>query len=379
MASPSNAIIYHQVAPDNDADQHTEFNTLDFTLQEDGRKLLPNSVYLDFTAEITTDGTTLMTAERISISNLIGAHAFIESYQVEIQSKGVVENLQDSPRWHASHAAASLDTGDFFTSKYQAEGRQPISTSNSPVLQQVGGKSSTAANHLKSPTFSIKPLICLNRMNASAGDGYAFSKNGYIRVSCNLARVGSALYGANLGANSDYKLKNVQLRFASIPDSGAQGVIMCKSTIGIKSTINSTQASILARVPSPACSGVVVNFLEQSHESSLRENSNALEQFPQFESVEYLMNSSNAQGVSYTIDDEGEAVRRGIEALAEAGANNANSSSLNANKGYIIGQNFEEFMDLTKTKFQMNIQSNLVDMSTSPRLVYMFFQNLFEM
>lgn len=380
MASPSNAIIYHQVSPDNDADTHTEFNTLDFTLIEDGRKMLPNSLRLDFELEVTTDGATRMTNERISLDHKIGAHAFIESYQVEIQSKGVVENLQDAPRWHASHAAAALDAGDFFTSKYQAEGRQPLTLSSSPVLQQVGGKSSSSANHRRDPSYSIKPLICLNRMNAPEGEGYSFSKNGYIRVSCNLARTAHALYGTALAAASDYKLKNVQMRFQTIPDNGSQGVLMCKSTIAIKSTIASTQASILARVPSPACSGVVVNFLEQSKESSLRDNSNALERFPQFSEVEYLFNNANNIGVTYSILDEGDAVRRGVEALNEAGGmTTANANRLNANDGYLLGLNFDEFLDLSKQKFTMNIKSDLTALSAQPRLVYLYFQNVFEM
>ncbi len=380
MASPSNAIIYHQVAPDNDADTHTEFNTLDFTLIEDGRKMLPNSLRLDFELIVTTDGATRMSTQKIAVDHKIGAHAFIESYQVEIQNKGIVENLQDAPRWHATHAAAALDSGDFFSSKYQAEGRQPLATTSSPVLQQTGNKASSGAQHVRDPSYSLKPLICLNRMNAPAGEGYSFSKNGYIRISCNLARTAHALYGAGLAAASDYKIKNVTMRFASIPDNGSQGVIMCKSTIAIKSTIASTQASVLARVPSPACSGVVVNFLEQSKESSLRANSNALERFPQFSEVEYLFNNANNMGVTYSILDEGDAVRRGIEALNEAGGmSSANCNRLNANDGYLLGMNFDEFLDLTKQKFTMNIRSDLTALSAQPRLVYMYFQNVFQM
>ena len=381
MASPSNAIVYHQVSPDNDADEHTEFNTLDFTLIEDGRKMIPNTFRLDFEVETDTDGAgTIMTNERISLDHKIGGHVFIDSYQVEFQSKGIVENLQDAPRWHASHAAAALDTGDFFTSKYQAEGRQPVATSSSPVLQQVGGKSSASSSHKKNPSFSLKPLICLNRMNAQEGDGYSFSKNGYIRVSCNLSRTAQALYGVNLAAASAYKLKNVTVRFASMPDNGKSELMMLKSTIAIKSTISSTQASVLARVPSQACSGVVVNFLEQAREADRRHNSNALEKFPQFSEVEYLFNNANNKAVTYPITDEGEAVRRGVQALNEAGGmTTCNADKLAANDGYILGLDFDEFLDLSKQKFTMNIKSDHNAMSAQPRLVYMYFQNMFEM
>ena len=257
-----NNIIYHQVQPDNNDPQgYGEFSTLDFTLNADGRKLNPNSIRVDFEVAAEDNAADIDSTDHIMINNKIGGHSFVESYQIETQSSGIIENLQEAPRWHATHAVTSLSEGDMYNFKYQAEGRGVHAREGNYNIQQQGHKGEdTNAGQLRNPKYSIRPLICLNRM---VGDAYSFSKNGYIKVSLNLARNGHAFYGEDVSADTKYTIKNVILRFTTRPDDGKQGKMMMNSVVSIKSSVNSANSNLVARVPSKAVNGVVINFLSK--------------------------------------------------------------------------------------------------------------------
>jgi len=373
-----NNIIYHEVQPDNnDTAGYGQFSTLDFTLESDGRKLNPNSIRIDFDLEAeSTAGTVIDSGDQIFIDNKVGCHALFESYQVEVQSRGIIENLQEAPRWHAVHASSSYSEGDFSNLGLQAEGRGIHTKSGNYILQDVGHKGEDSASHLKSPKYSIRPLICLNRM---VGDAYSFSKNGYIKISVNLARNGHVFHGVDVDANVQYTIKNVTLRYTSRPDDGKQGKMMMNSVTNIKTSVNSAQSNIVCRVPSKAVNGVVICFLEQSKEGDLASNNLALEAYGQLDSAEYRFNDATNKYVTYRLEDKGDMVRKGLQALNDGNINQAHARHLNANQGNIIGLPFLEYIDLSTSKFSVELQSGLNNLSANPRLVYLYFLTLIEM
>lgn len=371
------SVIYHEVKPDNNnTDGFSEFNTLDFTLIADGRKMKPNSLRIDFEAEVFITGSTRVTDDTVRLDSSIGAHAFIESYQTEIQSVGVIENLQEAPRFHSVHGAASLNQNDFFDAKYQAEGRQTVADCGAYVIQQVAHQGSETTAHFTNPSFSLAPKMCLNRM---VGDSYSFSKNGYIKVSCNLARVGHALNGSGMVADTSYKLKNVVCRFTSEPDDGKQGKIMMNSAVMVKTAVQSTQASILARVPSKAVNGVMMSYIEQSAESDPKQNNTQLQSYPQIDSISYRFNDATNKYVTYEIRDRADMLRKGLEALTEGGFNQVNAKNVLANQGTIHGLPFQEYVDLSSQKFAVEIKSSNAGISSNPRIVFLFFLTLIEL
>ena len=62
----SNNILYHEVDPSNDAASFQEFNSIDFELQAPGRKLLKNSISVEFTLSVISDGVTPVAGRQIS-------------------------------------------------------------------------------------------------------------------------------------------------------------------------------------------------------------------------------------------------------------------------------------------------------------------------
>ena len=119
MSAPN--IIYASATPENNnSDGFGEYSTIDFVINAEGRKLLKNSVRIEGEVLVETsaganppiavDGSVNM-----RIEPKIGSHTFFESWQVSLpQSKGVIQNAQEYPRYVNTIATASLSKNDYF-------------------------------------------------------------------------------------------------------------------------------------------------------------------------------------------------------------------------------------------------------------------------
>ena len=98
-------LIYHSVKASNDLSSgigFTEFNTIDFNLVANGRKMMTNSIRICGQVEVQSQGAALTAAEDVKIDHKIGAHGFFESFQTEISNgpkAQVLENLASYPRF----------------------------------------------------------------------------------------------------------------------------------------------------------------------------------------------------------------------------------------------------------------------------------------
>ena len=371
-----NNLQYHQSSPENNnASGFTEFSTVDFVLDAPNRKLLKNSIRLEAVVQATQSVANgrVAPAHDVKLDNKIGGHAFLKSVVVSMpMSKGVVQNAQEYPRYVNSIATASYEKNDYFCSDLQAELRGSLEYNGKVALQQVASDNITGNQDPQDPAFSIKPLICLNN---STGGNYSFNDMGMIRLSFNLAKVHHALFGADVVADSSYVLKDMVIRYMTIPEDGAKDKMIMNSYAMVKNSVVSNSANVSVRVPSNAVGGVSINFLEQSRESSLTQNSYALNPYPRFQEVNYAFADSTNQFISYTITDLGDALHKGVESLKRGGANEVNMNAYKANKGYIIGLDFNgEYIDLSSNKFSMNLKSNSSNLS--PHLAYLYFHTL---
>lgn len=373
-------IKYHRVVPENNSSAgFTEFDTIDWLLVADGRKLMRNSIRVEADVEVFKTGTTRKTAGNdLRVSNLIGAHAFFESWTCETQSAGVLQNLQGYPRYQNMIASATLDADDLCDAGMQAELRNPSAHGVGACLEEIVAYNDNASNAVlrDDASMSIKPNFCWNNMT---GD-YSFSKNGYIRVSCNLARNNHALYGREADADCSYKLKNVVIKFVSVPDNGQQEKLLMKSYVNIKSTVQSTDSHIQARVPSKAVSGVTISFLKQDDENNNNQvDSNALQSFKQLDEIIYLFNNSQSNGVTYPLSDKGDMLKKALESVQDATHNQGTGNKLAGNKGYLLGLDFAEMVDLSNQRFSIQMKSADASLSTSPMNAYLYFHELLSM
>lgn len=374
-------ILYHSSRPLNDnANGFVEFDTVDFEISDVGRKLMKNSVYIEADIEVFSAGSTaLVLGDKIGVNNNIGFHAFFESFSVDAKGQNI-QNINYYPRYVNIVNAASSNIGSVYSPKSQAEGLQCTEECGRYILQSVNAKheSGTAGSNVsRNAQFSIKPKIALNSM---FGDDYSFEKSGAIRVSCNLARNGSALMGQGVSSTSNYKLKNVRLKYITVLDDGKQGEIVMNSVVSVKQTMSSASANLSVKVPSKSVTGVVVNYISQSNETSLVNDSYKLENIPNLDEVIYLFSDSQSKYISYNITDKDDMLKKGIEALSESGVKcKVNSFQQKNNQNIIHGLNFQSTIDLSNNKFGVNLRSSSSNISTNQLNIYMHFLTIMTM
>jgi len=373
----SSVLQYHEVKPINDNvnDGFTEFGVIDLVLMAEGRKYKANSFLLDFDLECNSAGNTaVVNADDIKIDRRNGGHNFIESISEEIESKGLISQISEYSRVCKLIETSTKNENDIMTVGENAEGKELSEESARYHLQRQSARAEgTDGNYIPVSdlsNFCIKPKCAINSMSST---DYSFDKNGYIKVSINLARLRNALYGTEMTGNVNYSLKNVKGRFVSVPDDGKQQTMIMNTFVTVKNTISSQQASVKSRVPSKAVNGVAIHFLKQSDELSLTENSNQLQSYPKFDSVNYLFSDTQSNGITYKIDTLEDALKRGVDSLRVNLSPSVSFDNVVRNNGTILGLDFEESLDLTQNPFTMNIKSKDNGISATPLNVYLTF------
>jgi len=385
-------VIYHQVQPENNVSGTSgfqEFNSIDFVLDAPMRALKPNTIRLDFDLQVFSDvgaGTRVVQTSSIGYEPRIGAHSFFSNWRTSMpQSAGLVETISDYGRWVNMLSAASMDENMVFSSKYQAEGRGIFVENGRQGCQAVnprvcptGGTEADINGMATDASYSFAPMICVNR---SMGGLYSFSSKGQIRISVDCARIGEALFGSDLDANAaaGYKLLNVRMRFVSVPDSPSQPKMLMNTVVGVKSSVNSSFANISSKVPLSACNGVAISFLEQSKEVDRLHNSYALEKYPKLKSVQYLFADATNKFVTYRLTDLDEIEQRGVDAISESGESATVANMRASGNATIAGLGFQQYLDLSRQKFSVQITSESVNLANAPRNVFLFFMGLLEL
>jgi len=224
--------------------------------------------------------------------------------------------------------------------------------------------------------FSIKPLCCLNR---AVGDDISLAKQGFIRVDITLGRASSVFQGGDATGTAGYIIKRPRLRYMTRMDAGAQGKVMMNTSVHLKSTANSQFHNVQARVPLKACSGVALTYIEQSHAVDTREDSLSLEQYPRLDRLEFLFADNNKKFIQYPITDKDAMRELGVQALSDSGEHQATLNRVEANDGTIHGLSFQQFIDLTQTKFSVQLTSSSPNLSLQPRDVHLMFMGLLEL
>ena len=394
-------VQYHLTDPestmvpfDNDTSLggYQPFQTIDFNLATPGRKLLKNSIRIEgrivartastdkWQPDAAIDATSSIDLEdNIKLDNVVGAHAFFDSWTCETQSKGILENLQNYPRFVSQHGRATLGADDMLSSKLIAECRGPYEANGNYVLQPVVDQAFVSGSveqpgQRSKPSFSIKPMICFNRQ---AGGDYSFDRNGFIRISCILAANRHVLFGGEDPAN--YVLDEVVCRFMTIPDDGTDEPMLMRSYVNVVSSLQSTASTISARVPSQQVNSVSMSFAKQSNLQSTEFCSTALEALPEWDSLEYLFANSMQNFITYRITDRDDALRRGLQSMESAGHSQVSAKTLKANRGVLYGLDFEEYVDLSQQKFTINLKILDASVTTEPFDVFLYFNSLLQL
>ena len=363
---------YHQVIPQQQKDQYTEYDSVDFEMTFENRFLAPSSIRIEADLEVLADGSNLIATEKIYIDPKIGAHSFISTITTELQNGGVIENYQEVPRYMRMLADTTMANSDVMNSENTCELRTPNIKLSQAVL--AGNKMNAGAATVVPPDFSIKPNFCLNTINAPLD----YNKTGAIRVTIKLARNFAALYGPDVKAATSYQLKNLKLVYSSVDKSMAKAnqKVSMRTKLNIKQTASSALSNISTKVPA-VCRAVSCSFQKLSDENSMFYNNVETVVPPNIKELSFMFNDTQNEYITYLMKGREEVLARYIDSFADTGSNDISLELLEASKGYGIGLQFgtasaPSFIDLSNQKFNLQITSDIAE----GYILYMFFHSV---
>jgi len=138
---------YHSQNPENaNSAGYSEFQNLDFVVQISGRKLLKNSMRLvgDVVINVDGAGAAMDATTEMFVDNRVGHHSWFESFTCE-SSQGILEHLNEYPRYCALATSATHSRNDFISALANAEGKNPCALAGRLVIQPVKSFNDTTA------------------------------------------------------------------------------------------------------------------------------------------------------------------------------------------------------------------------------------------
>lgn len=376
--------LQHSIQPTNSRAEYEEFNTLDFVVTAEGRRVMGNSFRLVGNIRVlenTADPTTLVDASKdISLDGSIGIHSVIENIQTSITGAGgVVENMGGGyARYVGMVADATTCENDSFNSEMSAELRNPISNQMKQILHgEISGWNTATLNDPCS--FSMKPSFVLNATSSADGSGdlsMSYQKTGPIRIQVTLARNFACLFGKDVSSSTGYKLTNVRLEFMSIPENGANTKTAHRVKYHIRQSVLSSFTNVSAKIPA-ICNAVSCSFKKQSEENQAEYNHNERETLPNLSNLQFLFNNNTNELVQYNITSRPEVLHRYLESFMDADKNRVSLKKLKGNSGYGIGLDFQEYTSLANQTFNVQLSSGVS--SASPYSAHLYFHSLVEL
>ena len=366
----------------------------DFVLSLDGEKLLPGSVTLEGEVAVYSNlaAETPYAGEDIRIDPRVGWHCLARDWTTEFQNVGVIESFVNYPRYVKMNTVATqFDDSLASESALACEGRAPT---EGIARGHLYGRS------LADPyvPFSIVPQIVVNK----ASGPLSSSATGQIRLRVRLAPNVEALYGEGMTYDVGYQIKNLKLRFQTIPDDGKMSPVQLEVHTVYRSNCDSTNQNISTFVPT-LCSAVQMSFINQTNEGTIKKNYLQLAPVPGLAPIGAIGNSTPVASDSYGIErlyyaindtDSGavvdfvfesreEIVRNGLRAfdakMAKFGALIRHFNTPGANDCYIAGIPFGNLINFQTNKFAVEIQSQCSNSTAGAFVAYLYFTGLISM
>ena len=385
------SVRYRSIYPLSQRATYEADSNIDFVLSLEGEKLLPGSVVLEGEVAVYPTAGVAYAGQDIRFDPRVGWHCLARDWTTEFQSVGVIESFQNYPRWvKMSTVATQFDDSLASESVLSCEGRAPT---EGVARGHLYGRS------LADPyvPFSIVPQIVVNKASAPLSS----QATGQIRLRVRLAPVSEAFYGAGMTSAVSYAIKNLKLRFQTIPDDGKLAPVQLEVHTVYRSNCDSNNQNISTFVPT-LCSAVQMSFIKQSDEGTLSENYLQLSPLPGIapvgavgsnpnasesygiERLMYAINDSDSGAVvDFTFESREEIVRNGLRAfdakMAKYGALIRHFNTPGANDCYIAGVPFGNLINFQSNKFAVEIQSQCSNTTAAAFVAYLYFTGLISM
>tara|TARA_R110001632_G_scaffold151476_1_gene269055 strand:+ start:1149 stop:2267 length:1119 start_codon:yes stop_codon:yes gene_type:complete len=368
------SVNYSSVIPENNKSSYGEYDTIDFVMTFENQSLRLGSIRLEGDLEVLYDGAPLNTpgneTRDIRYDHMVGVHGCVESVQTEMLGE-TIENLTEYPRMVKQYAVGRNNAGDMFNSSRVCELRAPLEVLTTEILRGEEPRTQVTSAIRNNPDFSCKLDTVLN----SSTEMLPYSRTGAIRLSLNLARVNSFLYGLGVDNKVTYSLKDLRLVYRTMDGMDNKEPITLRRRINIKQSIQSSLANIQVKVPSTQVEAFSSSFQIQSQENTPRYNNLTLEKIPELQQLTFLFNDQSNANITYLLKSNMEVLDKFIEALGDTGRNSLAVPDQDNKTGYGVGLRMSGgTIDLTNQKFSVQIDSAISN--NVPLVYYMYFHCL---
>lgn len=326
-------------------------DTIDFVMDFGGREVMPSSIRISGELYVTVNvaGDLVDATQDIYLDPKVGAHALFQQYITSLPDAGiVVENFQNVPRWIAMQEAATqtkMSTGS--TLSHVIELKTPNEQQQRAILGIAGEKTKVS--------FSIKPYCALTH---SVGN-ISYSKTGTVKLTCLMSGVTQALWGADVGVNTSYYLKNLQLDYMSAVDT--RGPLSMMKVSSLKQTLSSSNQQLSVIMPISS-SSLTMSFVRLVEENTLTNNYTKLAVVPGVSRVEFSYNDIvSSVFITFALENKPEITYNALQSMGSTGKYDLLQSLIDVEKGitenYLIGTLFGDIALSSNTKLGINIQS----------------------
>lgn len=366
---------YHETEPENRRDTYEAQNVVDFTLNANGRSLVPNSCKIVGEFVVLSDGAAAVAAGTLSthkINHKAGIHSVVESCSLSTMNQGNLESINNYARFVAMEETGTAFRDDYSNASKQVELKAPdevmagLYCNQDPQTYFTDDATAVAAT--RNTTFSFKPRCAINRF---AGGNLSFAKTGQMKLSLTLARNLSALYGINLNGNVKYQLKNIKLCYVTVPSEASPPPVLMNKTHNIKTSISSQLANISANVPSSSVKGVSISFQLQSDENVAGIDNYKLQRLDGLTQLQFIFNDSLNKYINYQLQSDSEILDHAVASFGSMGHSNVNVAQIAKADSYIVGTAFATFADFTRSSFDVQLKSSL----SAAHNVYLYFHS----
>ena len=327
----------HTIYPQSAKSEYTENDSVDFHLSFlDG--LVPNSITLTGNLEVTPLG-----AGEVYYDGMCGLHNFFSSWNTQFANFGFVENIgaEYQRYFKQRYNARQTIEQQFSESDKTCEWRCDTNQSKY-ILQGLTGS--------KPLPFSMKPKICLNRMDKVL----PANKSGAIRINCRLAQNIDCLFGAD-SANAVFKITDLQMNYQTTSDFDKGDVDLVVVSM-VRNTVASSNHTISTKVPLQAVQSVSASFIKSANLSQTTTNNVELEN-PNVSRLEFQLADNNGY-LSYPLQSREEILYNYIQANGNSRHNAIRLDELGNAKSFGYGLAFPRAYDLSKNKIAINISSD---------------------
>lgn len=374
MSSKHNSLI-----PENNRVSYSEYDIIDFVADYNGQRVVPNTFRISGELEVYKNNLPIENTDIILLDSMCGVHNLFQQISTEFSNIGLVESVNNYGRSVKMMNDAQYQTTDMINATHSLEMKAPLDNMASVLIKSQNVKDILPESQYSAKaSFSMKPVICLNRVFSQTGGDttMTYNKFGSIKVSIQLNRVVSFIYGKDANSTISYKLFNPRLEFQSVQDDGsAQAPLVMKIKNSLKTTLNSSLSTITVKAPMIADS-ISMSFIKQSEDNQYLINSLKQEQVKNLSELVVSYNNQLNQLTTYTLRDTTEMLNLYVKSLGSKEVSNLSLTRLKANNGFGLGYAFDLPVDLSKNVVQFQITADID--STAPLSAYVLVQGFLQ-